>query len=553
MVDEVDMSEEMPSVGRNQNVVYSLPLTMDSIPAFLQGPLERIDPAAGGTQLLIITPDAESAMAVSEAVLSMTGLGGIEVLPVTTAGRARRLLAMRPIAAIAGPANEIKSLIESASLKLESVSTVVLAWVDETLKQGGEQVASMEAVMAEIPREAIRVLVARTSTPEVEQIVERYMRRARRETMTDNATAATDLELRYVTVSAASRPSALRRLLDELDPPSAVIVARSGASELEARTTLRRLGYSLESDPVRLTTGDVPANTHTVVLYDPPVSAGEIARAASATPVQAFTLVQPRELEFLRSHSGLDLIPHAGSEAVAKARISDAAVRDELKGILEDGIISREIIALEPLLEEYDAVEIAAASLRLLEHARAQRDASEKIARAAGVKAAGPTATAESSEGMTTIFMTIGTLDGVRAGDIVGAIAGEVGIPGSSIGRVEIKDKHSLVEIQSDKAQDVIKKMNGLQIRGRKLAVREERERPPRAAGAGAPRGGDRPPRRDGPPRGERPDRDRGARSDRPPRGDRPPRSAPPRDRSGPPRDRGDRPGFSDRGRRPRG
>lgn len=552
MVDEAELNDELPAVGRNQNVVYSLPLAMDSIPAFLQGPLERIDPAAGGTQLVIITPDGESALAISEAVLSMTGLGGIEVLAVTTAGRARRLLAMRPIAAIAGPALELKSLIESASLKLDQVGTVVLAWVDETLKQGGEQVAAMEAVMSEIPKEAVRVLVARTTTPEVEQVVERYMRRARREATADSPIAATDLDLRYVTVSSASRPSALRRLLDELDPPSAVVVARSTASELEARTTLRRLGYNQESDPVRLTTGDVPANTHTVILYDPPVSAGEVARAATASPVQAFTLVQPRELEFLRSLSGLDLIPYAAGDSVAKARVADAVVRDELKEILDEGIISREIIALEPLLEEYDAIEIAAASLRLLERARAARDASEKVARAAGVKSSGPTATAESSEGMTTIFMTIGTLDGVRAGDIVGAIAGEVGIPGSSIGRVEIKDKHSLVEIESGKAQDVIKKMNGLQIRGRKLAVREERERPPRSAGAGAPHG-DRPPRREGPPRGERPDRDRGARSDRPPRGDRPPRSGPPRDRSGPPRDRGDRPGFSDRGRRPRG
>ena len=232
---------------------------------------------------------------------------------------------------------------------------------------------------------------------------------------------------------------------------------------------------------------------------------------------------------------------------MAKARISDAAVRDELKGILEDGIISREIIALEPLLEEFDAIEIAAASLRLLERARAQRDASEKISRAAVAQTSGPTATAESSEGMKTLFMTIGKVDGVRAGDIVGAIAGEVGIPGSSIGRVEILDKHSLVEVEISKAQDVIKKMNGSQIRGRKLAVREERERPPRAGAP--PRGGDRP-RRDGPPRGERPDRDRGARSDRPPRRDSGPRDRGDRPERSP---RGDRPGFADRGRRPRG
>lgn len=548
MVDEAEMNEDLPAVGRNKNVVYSLPLALDSIPVFLQAPLERIDPAAGGTQLVVITPDAESALAISEAVLAMTGLGGIEVLPVTTAGRAKRLLAMRPILAIAGPALEIKSLVESASLKLDSVGTVVLAWVDETIKQGGDQVASMEAVMSEIPKDAVRVLVARTTSPEVEQVIERYMRRARREAVADSPAAAADLELRSVTVSAASRPSALRRLLDELDPPSAVVVARGGPSEFEARSALRRLGYCSEADPVRLSTGEIPANAHTVILYDAPVSAAEVARAATATPVQAFALVQPRELDFLRSLSGLNLLPYASSETVAKARATDVVILDELKGILEDGIISREIIALEPLLEEYDAIEIAAASLRLLERARAQRDASERVSRAAVAQGSGPSATAQSSEGMTTIFMTIGTLDGVRAGDIVGAIAGEVGIPGSSIGRVEIKDKHSLVEIESAKAQDVIKKMNGLQIRGRKLAVREERERPPRAGGA--PRG-DRPPRRDGPPRGERPDRDRGARPDRPPRGDRPARDRGGRPDRGP--SRGDRPGFADRGRRPRG
>jgi ATP-dependent RNA helicase DeaD len=552
VVDEAELNEELPAVGRNKNVVYSLPLALDSVPVFLQGPLERIDPAAGGTQLVVLTPDSESALAISEAVLGMTGLGGIELLPVTTAGRARRILAMRPVLAIAGSPVEIKALIESASLKLESVGTVVLAWADETLKQGAEQVGAMEAVMAEIPKDAIRVLIARTNSPEVEQVVERYMRRARREAPAEATPADSNLELRYLSVSAASRPSALRRLLDELDPPSAVVVTRSKVSELEARNALRRLGYTQESDPVRLTTGEVPANTHTVILYDPPVSPGEVARAATATPVQAFALVQPRELDFLRSLSGLDLIPYASNDTVSKARVSDAAMRDELKGILEDGIISREIIALEPLLEEFDAVEIAAAALRLLERTRVQRDAAEKISRAAIAQTSGPTATAESGEGMKTLFMTIGKQDGVRAGDIVGAIAGEVGIPGSSIGRVEIMDKHSLVEVVIDKVQDVIKKMNGSQIRGRKLAVREERERPPRA---GAPsRGGERPPRRDGPPRGERPDRERGARSDRAPRRDGPSRDRGDRgdrpDRGSP---RGERPGFSDRGRRPRG
>lgn len=550
MVDEVTESDEGPAIGRNQNVVYTLPLALDSIPVFLKGALERIDPAAMGTQLVVLTPDAESALAMGEAVLGMTGLGGIELLPVTTAARARRMLSMRPVLAIAGPPSQIQALIQSASLKLDAVRTVVLAWGDEILAQAGKELAGMEGVMSEIPRDAARVLVTRAASPAVEQIVERYMRRARRETASDLSEPGTPLELRYYTVSAASRPTALRRLLDELDPPSAVIVARGGASEAEAREVLRRLGYGRDQDPVRLVTGELPPNTHTVILYDPPVSAGEIGRTAAATPVQAFTLVQLRELDFLRSLPGVELIPYASAEVLTSARASDEGLRDELKGVLEQGIVSREIIALEPLLDEFDAVEIAAAALRLLERARAQRDAIQTATPKPSAPGAGTAAGPGNSEGMTKIFITIGTEDGVRAGDIVGAIAGEAGIPGSSIGKVDIRDKHSLVEVETGKVQEVIRKMNGLQIRGRKIAVREERERPPRGdRGERPPRSdrGDRGERGPRPTRGDRP----GSQGDRPQRdrGDRPaPRGRP--DSRGPRPDRPDK--FADRGRRTR-
>ena len=41
----------------------------------------------------------------------------------------------------------------------------------------------------------------------------------------------------------SARTSALRRLLDDLDPPSAVIVARDGRELENATQTLRTLGY----------------------------------------------------------------------------------------------------------------------------------------------------------------------------------------------------------------------------------------------------------------------------------------------------------------------
>lgn len=486
--------------GRNSNVVYQLPHRLDSVAAFLRGPLEKIDPAEAAVQLLILTTDAETTLALSDAVLAMTGLGGIELFPVTRASRARRVLSMRPIHAIAGPPEEIRALIESTHLKLETLKIVVIAWADDILKSPKENVAALEAIMTEIPKDAARVLVATEFPAEVEQLVERYLRRARRAELVDAAgnAAVTTGVIQTVTVSFASRPSVLRRLLDEIDPPSAVVIARVPASELEVRQILRRLGYSRKTDPVQISTGEVPANTHAVIFYDPP-GAADIAAAFAAGPVQTIALVQPRELAELRriAPTAAPLVP---KEAISRARSGDARLREELKAVVEEGSISREVIALEPLLDELDPVDLAAAAVKLLERARADRPI--KPAATAPVSAGAPPAV---ERGMTKLFITIGEQDGIRAGDLVGAIAGETGLPGAAIGKIDIRDKHSLVEVESANAEQVISKMNGSQIRGRKVVVRAERERPPREGGRGER---------------ERPSRD-GGRGERPRGGDR--------------------------------
>jgi hypothetical protein len=51
-------------VGRNQNLVYTLPHTIESIAEFLTPALARIDPSAGGTQVVVVTRDAETALAI---------------------------------------------------------------------------------------------------------------------------------------------------------------------------------------------------------------------------------------------------------------------------------------------------------------------------------------------------------------------------------------------------------------------------------------------------------------------------------------------------------
>ena len=128
---------ERPSgqVGRHQNLVYTLPHTTESIAEFLTPVLSRVDPAAGGTQVVVVTRDAETALTISETVLRLTGPAGIEVVPVTTASRAARIFNTRPVLAVAGNASELGGLVRASLLKVDSVKTVVLAWADDTLEE----------------------------------------------------------------------------------------------------------------------------------------------------------------------------------------------------------------------------------------------------------------------------------------------------------------------------------------------------------------------------------------------------------------------------------
>lgn len=367
--------------GRSQNVVHTLPRSMASVPKFLTGPLERVDPTAGSTQLLVITADAETALAMAEAVLRMTGPAGIELLPVTTPRRASRLMAERPVLAAAGSPTDLRELVRGSQLKLDDVKAVVLAWADEILASGQEIVDALEAIMGELPKDAARIVVTSRSEGRVNAFAERYLRRARREVEDDADIASTPVAIQYVTVTASSRGNALRRLLDDLDPPSAAVIVESDESERIVTSLLRTLGYSGGSDAVRVTRGEVAPSTYAVIFYDVPITRARIANVAAATPVTTVALTEPRELDALKRIAGGEVKPYSLKSSIDAARSREAATRRELTNVLDQGVASREVLALEPLLERFDGIEVAAAALRLLEKERALRVAAEDDAK----------------------------------------------------------------------------------------------------------------------------------------------------------------------------
>lgn len=77
----------------------------------------------------------------------------------------------------------------------------------------------------------------------------------------------------------------------------------------------------------------------------------------------------------------------------------------------------------------------------------------------------------EREANMTRLMVSVGRRDFIRPGDIVGAIAGEANVPGSSIGSIDIFDKYTYVDVPKDVANRVVDAMEGNTIKGHRINI----------------------------------------------------------------------------------
>ena len=75
------------------------------------------------------------------------------------------------------------------------------------------------------------------------------------------------------------------------------------------------------------------------------------------------------------------------------------------------------------------------------------------------------------SSGMATLFFNVGKEQKLKSGDILGAVAGESGIPGKLVGSIDMYDKYTFVEVPEDCADEVLESMRHVKIRGKNVKV----------------------------------------------------------------------------------
>jgi ATP-dependent RNA helicase DeaD len=497
----------IPVIRRGGNAVLTASSGAGTTAAWALGVLDRLgaEGAGDGLRALVLVPTEARAGRVAAAVAPFARAAGVP-LSARAPGwpaAARGLLVATPPA--------VRAAMERSALKLEGIEAVVLVDLPALLAAAGEE--DVAGIIAALPRDAQRVFVTPEGSAAVDRFVEAHARRALhvppRAADPDGAPAPPPAtrRLRYHVVAADAKDDVLAGLLAE--SPRAVLV-RSGRRREELRGWLADRGFEETADGIRLVT-PADAEGQARILLDLPLDTDGFIQSVANDAVAIASTAELPHLRRLAAAAGFGL--DAQPDAAPRAAEALEPFRDRIRAALEEEDLDAQLLVLEPLLRERPAAQVAAALSALL---RARTPAAPAPAADADAR----TGARPDVGGMTRLFISIGNRDNVRPGDLVGAITGEAGVSGDDVGRIELRDTFSTVEVATGVAEKVIRALNGTTMRGRSLRVDFDRHvsesRGPRPGGDRAPRGGarggggaGRPPGRGGPPRGPSPRRER--------------------------------------------
>jgi ATP-dependent RNA helicase DeaD len=497
-------SAALPVLRRGGNVVLHASSGAGVVAAFALPLLDRLlateRSEAAGPRALVLTPTPDRAEAIAVAMGRLAGASGLAVRAHAPGW------SMAGADVLVTTAVEALKGVQTSALKLEAVQTLVFADLTEQFDLKLEE--SLATLIPLVPRDAQRVVTTAELDGEIERFVEAHARRAltvpaRPADPAMTAPRAAAGQLGYLVVAEAGKTAMLARLIDGVDGDALVYVRTAARAEL-VQGELGRRGVSATGDAairvVDFTAREKDAER--VVSYDVPFTAEDL---LSFHRNGGTVLVTPSELAHFRRIARE--VPFTTKLRRARSFESDELemYREQVRGALETEDLTAQLLVLDPLFEERSPAEVAAALSAML-----RRRAPARVAAPSGDTAGAPPKEA-SSAAFTRLFVSIGSRDTVRPADIVGAITGEAGIKGDQVGRVDIRETFSVVEVAAPVAEKVIRALNGTTMRGRSLRVDFDRKGSggdspgPRTGGprgrssGGPPRGGPRDGPRDGP------------------------------------------------------
>ena len=491
----------IPVILEGQDVVGQAQTGTGKTATFAIPILNQVDPKLKKPQALIICPTRELAIQVAEEIRKLAKyMSSIKVLPIyggqEISKQIRSLKGRAGVQIIVGTPGRIMDHMRRKTVKFEHVRTVVLDEADEMLDMGFRE--DIETILTEIQEDRQTLLFSATMPKPILDLTVQYQRNPEMIRVVRKELTVSNITQYYYEVRPKNKVEVLSRLLDIYDPRISIVFCNTKKGVDELVEELQGRGYFAEGlhgdmkqtmrDRVMksfrngrteiLVATDVAArgidvdDVDAVFNYDLPQDdeyyvhrIGRTGRAGKSG--MAFTFVVGREVYKLK-----DIKRYCKARIKAQPIPSISDVRElrveklfeHIKQIIEEGNLDRYLTMIDDFVNEkdYTSMDVAAALL------------ADSLGRADST-ASDPADilddTGAMEAGMVRLFINIGKRQGVKPGDVLGAIAGESGIQGKLVGSIDIHDKYTFVEVPREVAEDVLEAMKNVRLKGKTINI----------------------------------------------------------------------------------
>lgn len=490
--------------------------------AFALPSLSMIDLSLKEPQLLVLTPTRELAIQVAEAFQAYAKfLPGFHVLPIyggQSFDTQFRGLKRGP-QVIVGTPGRVMDHMRRKSLVLDSLRCLVLDEADEMLRMGF--IDDVEWVLEQTPDEHQTALFSATMPKQIRSVAERYLNNPEVVKIESKTTTATTIRQRYWNVSGMHKLDALTRILEIEEFEAVLIFVRTKTSTVELSEKLQARGYAAEAlhgdmsqqmrERVvdRLKAGkldivigtdvvarglDVERISHVVnfdIPYDTESYVHRIGRTGRAgRNGDAILFVAPRERRMLNAIERATGQPIEAMDMPTVGDINDKRV-ESFKQKIVDTLATEDLDLFYKILKdlqiEHDVqpINIAAAlahlntgSTPLLLNEKEQRPRREREDRGERGERSERRMRDKDDDGSNheefdseRFRVEVGRRDGVKPGNLVGAIANEAGISSRFIGSIDIFDEYCTVDLPSGMPKEVLATLQRAIVCNKPLAM----------------------------------------------------------------------------------
>ena len=465
--------------------------------------LHKVEPNSRKTQVIILSPTRELAIQVADEIRKLAKyMHGVKVLPVYGGQEiGRQIKALKGGAQIiVGTPGRVMDHLRRKTIRCDAIHTVVLDEADEMLNMGFRD--DIETILEYIPAEGRQTILFSATMPKpILDITRKYQHDAVNIKVVKKELTVPSIEQYYYDVKRSDKVEVLTRLLDYYNPKLSLVFCNTKRMVDELAEELKGRGYFAEglhgdmkqSQRDRVMKGfrsgkteiliatDVAArgidvdDVEAVFNYDIPQDdeyyVHRIGRTGRAG--RAFTFVKGKEVYKLK-----DIMRYCKTKIVAMpipstddvAQIKAEKVMEEIGRIIDEENLSDMIDMIERQVNasDYTAMDIAAAFLK---------QALGQVNLDNGSEDDYDFDNTGAEEGMVRLFINIGKKDRVKPGDILGAIAGESGMPGKLVGAIDMYDKYTFVEVPREYGREVLEGMKNTKIKGRSVNMEPANQR----------------------------------------------------------------------------